>query len=250
MLNCIICSRVFSRSDALTRHMKLHERTHKGRKRSCNECRRSKIQCSGDRVQCTACTRRFLLCTYPRPLPDSTVSGRSEHKSLPTTDPVPSQPPDDPVEPTVRSSETNPLSAQGSIITTHLIEPGESVMKLQDTPHSPVPSDAMNDPSPSDEFFETVGESILDWMFPNNVNDNFVGTARLYSKFGRDNHKILRPKFQSTGTSQEPAAKHYSQYHPGNQWPTGWVVSPGRRFEFPPAVQVPRTHTEEDHSFI
>lgn len=202
-------------------------------------------------MQCTACTRRFLRCTYPRPLPDSTVSGRSEHKSLPTADLVPSQPPDDPVEPTVRSSETNPLSAQGSIITTHLIEPGESVTKLQDAPLSPeVPSDAMNDPSPSDEFFEAVGESILDWMFPNNINDNFVGAARLYSKFGRDNHKILRPKFQSTGTSQEQAAKHYSQYYPGNQWPAGWVVSPGRRFEFPPAVKVPRIHTEEDHSFI
>lgn len=67
--------------DSLKRHVRMHERGRRLRRKSCDRCQRfvhksfhshivlkysfrSKIRCSGTRPQCTACSQRGVVCNY------------------------------------------------------------------------------------------------------------------------------------------------------------------------------------------
>ncbi|KAK2686281.1 hypothetical protein QWA68_014847 [Fusarium oxysporum] len=93
MESCPVCCKIFSRRDSLRRHVKMHERGPRLRRKSCNHCQRSKIRCSGARPQCSACLRRGATCEYPNihasPRPDgSSLSSGSYAETDCFTPPV------------------------------------------------------------------------------------------------------------------------------------------------------------------
>jgi len=153
------------------------------------------------------------------------------------------------VELAADSSETNLIErpTSSSTLTQHK-EPDNPVSELHDTPPSPDDLPLPTNPSPPEEFFETMGESFLDWMFPDSVEDNLYCDAGLYSKPSHDNRKQKFHVPEPIQIRHDPSSKYYGRRNPGDPWTMGWTVSPGRRFEFPPPVQISSLCAKERHA--
>lgn len=110
--------------------------------------------------------------------------------------------------------------------------PMDVAMEMRDTPSS---SDVR---TPDANWFPpdlwgTVGETYLDWIFPDSTGHDFSGDPGFESSSNLADYMQIVDK-----TAQEPAAKYDSRSRPGDAWPLQWMGSSNQPLQIPAISQL------------
>ncbi|KAL5083835.1 hypothetical protein Trisim1_000879 [Trichoderma cf. simile WF8] len=231
MNSCQICGREFRRKDSLGRHMRMHERGPKARRKSCDRCQRSKIRCSGQRPQCLACAEREVSCVYTAGA-EKHRSGDSQsiHKSTPHSgtslviDYGKKQPIDGgSTEDTDQEPQSGSVESDTRDLTPLTSFPTENLGSY--------PTGGTHNVLLADSFIPNYEDTHFDWIL-RDAGDRMDFNALNFSPDRMLLDHATSPLFWSTyqsyqNTAQEPASK-YKEPHAQQE---AWLLDPHEPFE-------------------